>query len=207
VRSHDEFIQFISVRRGERIPVIVLRDGRQETIYVVYDGGPDVQVNVGNQQGAALLGVTFDANVQHAAVIAAVHPGGPAAQIGLKPGDHIVSINGRRIDNAQSAVQIVGTMRPGDQVELEFLQLQRTQLVLSQPGNIQASANVGGQVGVAQGTYQTNYPPSGATQASGQVQVNQNQDQNMNRPQPQPQNRNQNQPSNQNRSLIPRLRN
>lgn len=201
IRNHDEFVQFISLRRGDRIPVIVIREGKQETIHVVYEEGPaNLQVNAGNQPGAALLGVTFDSQTQNAAVIVSVTPNGPAAQIGLKPGDHIVSINGRRLNGFQNAIQVVGAMQPGDQVEIEYLQLQRGQLVLSAPGNVQTTA----AVGVNQNVQTANYPPSGQVQG-GQAQTNTGSNANTNnRPQ---QSDRQNQPNNQDRSLLPRIRN
>jgi len=204
------------VRRGERIPVIVYRDNREETIYVVYEEPAGMQANMGNQQGAALLGVTFDPQAQNAAVIVSVTPNGPAAQIGLKAGDHIVSINGRRVNGFQNAIQVVGGMRAGEQVEIEFLQLQRAQLVLSAPGNTQTTAAVSGQVGAGQNV-QVNYPPSGQVQASGQVQgsgqaqAGQGQanrtDANASGANRTQQGDRQNQSNNQNRGLVPRIRN
>jgi PDZ domain-containing secreted protein len=198
VRSHDEFIQFISLHRGERVPVIVYRGNRQETIYVVYDEpAANLQFNVGNQAGAALLGVTFDPRVQDAAVIVAVTPGGAAAQVGLKAGDHIVSLNGRTLNGFQNAIQVLAGMRAGEQVEIEFLQLQRTQAVLSDSGNVQSTAAVSGQVGTGENV-QANYPPSGQTQAG--------QDQGNSIYPAQPSD-GQYQPRNERRRLFPRIRN
>ena len=36
IRSHDDFMRFIILQPGQRVPVVVLRDGRRETIYVQY---------------------------------------------------------------------------------------------------------------------------------------------------------------------------
>jgi hypothetical protein len=101
-------------------------------------------------------------------------------------------------------------MRAGEQVEIEYLQLQRAQLVLSAPGDVQTTAAISGQVGTGQNV-QANYPPSGQVQVGVQTQSGQGQnyrnDANANSNNRSQQSGGQNQPSNQNRGLIPRIRN
>ena len=43
IRSQDDFVRFVVYQPGKRIPVVVLRDGREETIYVVYEQDNIVQ--------------------------------------------------------------------------------------------------------------------------------------------------------------------
>jgi S1-C subfamily serine protease len=207
VRSQVEFVQFISVRRGEPIPVVVFRNGREETIHITYDASliaPQGPANVG-AAGANLLGVTFDTQVQNAAVVLHVVPGGPAATVGIKPGDEIVAINGQRINGHQQANQIVGAMRPGDQVEIQYLQLQQAQIVLGGP-NVPRTAAAAGEVRVDQNVQRSNYQP--------EIQVQTNQGQNARlegnvnrdtRQQPQSSGNQDQRPRN--RSLLPRIRN
>ncbi|MBF0108111.1 MAG: PDZ domain-containing protein [Magnetococcales bacterium] len=52
--------------------------------------------------------------------IQAVAPGGPGEAAGLKPGDIIVSINGQALATPQALVRLLGTLRPGDVVEINF---------------------------------------------------------------------------------------
>jgi S1-C subfamily serine protease len=152
IRSQADFVQFVSV--GQRVPVVVLRDGRQETIYITYEADLAVpQPPIGGQQGAALLGVTFDTQVPNAAVVLSVNPGSPAAQAGISAGDEIVSINGQRITSYQNAIQVVGMLRPGDQAQIEFLHLQQAQVVL-QPSGPRTAAGVRVDQGVQQSSFQ-----------------------------------------------------
>jgi len=53
-----------------------------------------------------------------AAVIENVNPGSPAEVAGLQPGDIIVGINGNALTNHQQVSLWIGTLKPGDDVEL-----------------------------------------------------------------------------------------
>jgi len=210
IRNQAAFIEYVTVHRGERIPVIVLRDGRQETVYVEYteaDLGPG-QAGIGGDTAVLLLGVTFDSQIPNAAVVQEVHPGGAAAAAGIKQGDEIVVINGQRVSGLQSVNQIVGRMKAGEKVEIDYLQLKHAQVTLADSGNRTAA---GTGVRVDQGVQQSNYQAGAAGVGVGVgVQAGQgsnNQGQNADRNQ---QNRNQNQTQNQNQNnrggIIPRIR-
>lgn len=63
------------------------------------------------------IGVTRDADSESAKV-AEVTEGGPAAEAGVKPGDTIISFDGRRITSFQSLIYSVQAKQPGDEVEM-----------------------------------------------------------------------------------------
>jgi 2-alkenal reductase len=52
---------------------------------------------------------------------AAIIPGGPAEQAGLKSGDIVTAIDGRRIDSSQSLDDILSLYKPGDKLQLSVL--------------------------------------------------------------------------------------
>jgi S1-C subfamily serine protease len=127
VRSEAEFVRFVQTNPGQRIPVVVLRDGRQQTVYITYDQQmmpQDQQVYRPVQPPVAgsqpFLGVMFDPQVFDAAIVRSVSPGSPAEQAGLRQGDMIVALNGQRVNSHQHAIQLIRTMRPGDQLMIDF---------------------------------------------------------------------------------------
>jgi membrane-associated protease RseP (regulator of RpoE activity) len=144
VRSQADFWRYAVWQPGQRIPVVVLRDGRQQTIYVTYQQQPGfIQHRAAYApQSQAYLGVTFDANVMHAAAVRTVTPGSPAEQAGLRAGDHIVALNGNRVHGANDVIRTVQTMQPGASLDIAFTRPveNRTQVTLGQrPGVAQAS--------------------------------------------------------------------
>jgi S1-C subfamily serine protease len=126
VRSEADFHRFVVYERGHRVPVVVLRDGRRETVYIVYeeDMAGDVVYDDQPQQpvaeAQAFLGVVFDAGNQNAAVVVAVSQGSPAEQAGLQRGDIIVALNGQEVRSYNDAIGIINSMRPGDRLGIEF---------------------------------------------------------------------------------------
>jgi membrane-associated protease RseP (regulator of RpoE activity) len=77
-------------------------------------GGPQ------SRGGPAYLGVTFDPSFRNAAVVRDVHPGSPADQAGLQPGDVIEQLNGRTVRSNQDVLNDVARMRSGDVLDIGF---------------------------------------------------------------------------------------
>lgn len=126
IRSHADFHRYVVYEPGHRVPVVILRDGRRETVYIVYeeDMAGDVVYDDQQQQpvaeAQAFLGVVFDAGNQNAAVVVAVSPGSPAEQAGLQRGDIIVALNGQEIRSYNDAIGVINSMRPGDRLGIEY---------------------------------------------------------------------------------------
>jgi S1-C subfamily serine protease len=141
IRSEDEFIRFVTVHRGDRIPVVVLRDGREETVFIVYedsavaDERPLVNREASVAGGRPFFGVVFDGRIRDAAVVQSVTPGSPAEEAGLQAGDELVAINGERLYSYRDAIGIIRSTQPGDKIDIEFARRMTTQaLIDSQPG-------------------------------------------------------------------------
>ena len=101
LHNQDEFGRWANERSSERMPVIVLRDGRRETVYIQYENdrervGRSYANNAGSVSVAGVFGRAIRDAAAGGAVISAVVPGSPAEEAGLQPGDELVSINGRR---------------------------------------------------------------------------------------------------------------
>lgn len=68
--------------------------------------------------------------------VQAIAPGSPGEKAGLKTGDIIVSINGQALATPQALVRLLGTLKPGDVVEINLNrdgQAQTVQAMLGTP--------------------------------------------------------------------------
>lgn len=133
LRSYGDFQRFIALHPGQRIPLVVLRDGRQQTIYIT----PPANVALAQQPTAAsnaaraLLGVTLNPQIPNAAVVQMVTPNSPAEQAGLRPGDMINALNDMQTRSPQDVSRAVSQMRPGQQVAIDYSRRVRAQAVLA----------------------------------------------------------------------------
>jgi membrane-associated protease RseP (regulator of RpoE activity) len=119
IRSQADFSRWAVYQPGQRVPLVVWRDGREETVFVTYDQQPARrQAGYSPQSGGAYLGVTFDPQANRGAVVRSVAPGSPAENAGIAPGQIIVAINDRRVSNYQDVINYVATLKPGQEVDL-----------------------------------------------------------------------------------------
>lgn len=123
------------------LKVIPSEDGKIEVQlippgFVVSPQSPAPPPPALGQRAPGYLGISVG-NTQQAAtgaVVADVTRGGPAdTASGLKPGDHIISVNGNPIENARQFADMVGRQSAGSRLELLLYRdgkLQRANLVL-----------------------------------------------------------------------------
>ena len=69
-------------------------------------------------RGKGFLGVQLDRNHGDRAFVSHVYPDSPAEQAGLRPGDVILSVNGRQIGSPDDLTAQLSQLRPGQRVQL-----------------------------------------------------------------------------------------
>jgi membrane-associated protease RseP (regulator of RpoE activity) len=121
VRSEADFVRFMTMNPGQRVPVVVWRGGRQQTIYIEPDyvvHTQHLEENRPLQSGGAYLGVTFDSRSRDGVVILSVNPGSPAEEAGLQAGDLILALNDREVRTFADAISMIRAMRPGEELHI-----------------------------------------------------------------------------------------
>jgi Do/DeqQ family serine protease len=133
--------QFATQRPGARVPLVVLRDGRQVTLTANAEappgGAPDPRLLSGRHPLSGARVVTLTPATAEASgldpfadgvFIQALDNRGVAARIGFRPGDIIDAVNGQQIRDAaqldramaQSRSWVIGVERNGQRAELRF---------------------------------------------------------------------------------------
>ncbi|HET8729828.1 MAG TPA: trypsin-like peptidase domain-containing protein [Moraxellaceae bacterium] len=104
---------------GFAIPVSLARNVMQSLIKDgrVVRGWMGIEVQPVEPQQAAHA----DAQARKGVAIAGVMRGGPAWRGGLTPGDVMVRINGKPLDNASQAINLIATLAPGTEVPVSVL--------------------------------------------------------------------------------------
>jgi membrane-associated protease RseP (regulator of RpoE activity) len=161
LRSYADFQRFVALYPGQRIPVVILRDGREQTVFITPPATRSI-VQRPALPGAPLpsqpiaqasLGVTFDPQFPNLAIVREVRPGSPAEHAGLRSGDMINALNGQRTSTPQHVINAVARMQPGQEVQIDFSR--RSAVVLAENSAVRHS------VGYApQATVQPAPPPT-----------------------------------------------
>jgi predicted metalloprotease with PDZ domain len=109
---------YLSSHGGRPIPVVVMRDGKQQTIMYMppHRSGDSAWLGVFLEEGE---------NAAKGAEINQVYPDGPAARAGLQPGDIIAQVGNEKIENAADLIATVAGMAP--QTEIQFVILRGDQ--------------------------------------------------------------------------------
>jgi len=145
IRTQADFARWAVFQPGRRIPVVVLREGRPQTIFVTFQQRPGFiqhQAGYAPAGSGAWLGVTFDQAAQ-GAVVVTVAPGSPAQQVGVQPGDVIVAISGRQVAGPHDVIRTVASLQPGQQVDIA---ISRRVVLGTRPGVAQATYQPGVRV-------------------------------------------------------------
>jgi hypothetical protein len=133
IRSQDDFGRFVVYEPGRRVPIVVYRDGREETIYVVYDNNDAAQAPAG---GSPLFGADFDPQSNDGAVIIRVQKGGPADRAGLQQNDLVVALNGEKVADGRQAIEMINRLQSGNRVEVEYMRHTQAQVTLGGGGTV-----------------------------------------------------------------------
>ena len=113
VHSHDDYDRWVATRPRGRVPVIIIRDGTERTVYLE-------QMVEAESAGGGYLGVQLDTTRQGEALVTGTNPGGPAEQAGLQRGDIILAVDDQAIRSPNDLSATVSSMSPGTEVEVLF---------------------------------------------------------------------------------------
>jgi serine protease Do len=90
------------------------------------------RIGVGIQELNAQLAQSFGLAQPEGALVTQVEPGGPADKAGIKPGDVILSFNGKKIQGSNELPPLVAATKPGTKASVEVLRNgKREQLALT----------------------------------------------------------------------------
>lgn len=98
------------------------------------EAGPRVELNRAVRRKGVTLGIMpdFAGNVKNGLRADFVTPGKPAAVGGMKKGDIITSIDGKRVNNIQDYMFRMGQLKHGQTISVEVLRNGKTELLLIQ---------------------------------------------------------------------------
>ena len=145
VRSERDFVRYLLDEeiRDERVEIVVLRDGREEVIYVE----PTVlieEMHAGHHHHDPLeeIGIVIDDRYDDRVVVWKVLPRTPAFYAGVRPGDVIATWHGRRISRPDSFVRVVTESDPGE-VAIGVRRQNRVRDLQLEVPELQAQASAG----------------------------------------------------------------
>ena len=79
------------------------------------------RIGVSIQEVNSSLAKSFGLDKPQGALVSSAAPGSPAEKAGLKPGDVIISFNGKPIDTSNQLPPLVAATKPGSKVPVEYL--------------------------------------------------------------------------------------
>jgi serine protease Do len=77
------------------------------------------RIGVQAQEMTVELAISFGMKEPNGALVAGVEKGGPADKAGIQPGDVILSLNGKQVENSADLARLVGSLKPGTSAEVQ----------------------------------------------------------------------------------------
>jgi PDZ domain len=115
--SANDFRMFAPRIVGRRVPIVIERGGRRQTVFILYPRSATESYTRSN--GRPWLGVYLEPQYTgNGALVSRVAHSGPAARAGLVPGDVIVSVNGQDTYGYRDVMARVSELTPNASVEL-----------------------------------------------------------------------------------------
>ncbi|MDZ7595969.1 MAG: Do family serine endopeptidase [Thiobacillus sp.] len=109
---------------GFAIPVSIARQVMEQIIQSgsVTRGWVGIEV----QDMTSELAESFDLKSAEGALIAGVLKGGPADAGGVRPGDILLAVNGDKVSNSATLLNLIAALKPGDNTQLTVLRKQQS---------------------------------------------------------------------------------
>ena len=152
LRTLEDLVSLLSdLEPGNQVELNIVRAGRRRTINLTLaerpgdlppaaDGGRDPQTP-SQTTVRPYLGLRVGSNPEvEGAVVERVEAGSPAHLGGLRPGNVVVSLNGRAIRSAEDMAVLMAAARPGQELDIGYLADGRRQVATVRLGPISAQA-------------------------------------------------------------------
>ncbi len=109
--------------QGQGIGFAIPSNLATSVINALNDGGEVVRgwLGIGFQPMTEELSKALKINDQKGALVSQVNPGSPAEKGGMKPGDVIVSVDGRKLEGSRQLPNRVAKIKPGKNAEIEVI--------------------------------------------------------------------------------------
>ncbi len=109
---------------GFAIPVSIVRQVMEQIIREgsVTRGWVGIEV----QDLTPELAESFNLKKTHGALIAGVLKGGPADRGGVRPGDVLLAVNGKSVDDSSSLLNLIAALKPGESAHLTVARKQQS---------------------------------------------------------------------------------
>ena len=118
---------------GFAVPINVVRDLLPQLhAGKVTRGRLGVQITPVPKEAVSALGL----ETQRGALVSSVEPDGPAARVGIEPGDVIVEYQGKPIQTSDELVQMVINTKPGSTIAMNVLRDQRPRTIKVTVGSL-----------------------------------------------------------------------
>ena len=109
---------------GFAIPVSLAKQVMEQ---IIRDGGVTRGwVGIEVQDLSPELAESFDLSATEGALIAGVLKGGPADRGGVKPGDVLLNVNGKAVEDSSSLLNLIAALKPGEQAMLAVSRKKQT---------------------------------------------------------------------------------
>lgn len=130
--------QFAGV--GLAIPINMVK----AVLPTLTSGGKIVRgfLGVGIQELTSDLAQQFGANTLNGALVSDVSKGGPADQAGLKPGDIILRVDGKAVQDTAHLKNLIASTRPNSRLKMEVLRDGKEQTLTATVGKLAPEAEV-----------------------------------------------------------------
>lgn len=108
MRSGEQLQQWLTTNRAVRAEMRILRNGAEQTLRMA-------------PRSRAALGVTFATEADQSLTIKRVSPGSPAAELGLRPGDRLIQLDGRQFSDVDLLIDAIGQSSLNEDVTVHWM--------------------------------------------------------------------------------------
>ena len=123
---------------GFSVPIDLAKRVADDLIKQGFVRRPRIGVRI--QDVADVDAEIYGLNQVQGALVVAVEEGQPAARAGIRPGDVVLALNGRKIDDATDLTTSLARMQPGETVQLTIWRDKRQQQVSMRLGEFERAA-------------------------------------------------------------------